>query len=450
MRLATVLIIVISGFSNCLVIVNLTAVQPCNTQIPTEELPNYNISQFQELDAIVDIAQFVNFGESSHDLLEMHLVATRMFRYLVEAHGFRVLIFESAWGVGEAMNQFLASDRNEINAEESFFLNAFQSKPVIELLLWIRRFNRLNPDDHIRLGGYQPEQPVTDINAVWNTMAKSDNFSASTFRPLFDRCKAGSSIYKTDLDFIIYIAQLRKNGQPSFTKEQLSACNAGLDETETFLMKHQEELISKTSLTTFVEIQTHLFSFRSYLNILLVPVDTIFLNKNMSQADAFELGRFLYEEGDKARAQIFQTLYETRYKQSKTMFWMHNWHAMKNSPSVSYSDNIPKGTVSLGTRWARTYSTTQYVVIGSIVPCPRCKTPVRGDALEQRFAAVLRQGSAIVNIRHATESYQHSLALNISGSLLVQNDESHLFDVVLSEQFDAIFYISESKMLHEQ
>ena len=425
------------------------AISGCGTELPTVELVNYNATEFNALDAIVDAAELVNFGESSHGLTGIHLAATRMFRYLVEAKGFRVLIFESAWGVDEAMQTFLSSNRTTFTSEERFFLNAFFSPQTLELLLWIREFNRLNTDDPIRLGGYQPEQPVTDLAALWTMMAKSDKFIASDFEVKFGKCKAVQSKYPTDLDFIVYIGQLRRNGQPSYTAQELADCNRSLNETGEFMAENREELIAKNSLSTFLEGEGHLLSFRAFLNVFSVNVDKVILNKNISEAEAFEIGRIIYQEGDKARTEIFQILYKTRYEGKRTMFWMHNWHAMKNSPLVSYSDNIPKGTISLGTRFAQTYSATQYVVIGNVVACPKCKKPMRDDAHEVRFAAVLERGSSIVNIRHPSEQHQQ-LPLNTSGSLLVQSDETYLFDVVLDQQFDAIYYLSESTLLSEQ
>ena len=422
----------------------------CGMELPTTQLPNYNASEFIDLDSMVEKAQFVNFAESSHGLVGMHLAATRMFRYLVETKGFRVLIFESAWGVDDAMQRFLQdSNRTTLVGDEHFFLNAFSSTVTLELLLWIREFNRLNPTDSIRLGGYQPEQPVTDLNTLWGVISRSDKFIAADFRSKFDKCKAASNEFRTDLDFVLYVNELRKNGQLTFNAEQLSACHHSLNDTKKFLTENREELTRKTSLATFLEAEAHLFSFRSYLNILLVPIDAAMLNKNMSQAEMFELGGLIYEEGDKARFEIFQTLYQTRYKDQKVMFWMHNWHAMKDAPQVWYSDNIPKGTISLGTRLARVYSPRQYIVIGSVVACPRCKTPMRPDALETNFAAILGNGSAIVDAQHPKES-QQKLALAIPGSVLVQSNEKHLMEVVLNQQFDVIYYLSQTKMLFEK
>ena len=437
-------------FSFLFVVSLVNGMPPCGTELPATELPNYNASQFLELDPMMETVQFVNFGESAHGLLGMHLGATRMFRYLVETKGFRVFVFESAWGVDDVMQRFLQdSNRTTLTSNEYFFLNAFYSTSTLELLLWIREFNRLNPNDSIRLAGYQPEQPVTDLNTLWNVISRSDKFNATDFRSKFDQCKAASSDFKIDLDFVLYVNQLRNNGQPSFTTEQLAACNLSLNDTAKFLTENREELIIKTSLATFLEAEAHLYSFRIYANVLLAIGDVFALSTNLSQAEIYALGHRIYEEGDKARFEIFQTLYQTRYKEQKTMFWMHNWHGMKDAPQVWYLDHIPNGTISLGTRLARSLSSNEYLVIGSVVVCPRCKKPMRSDALETSFAAILGNGSAIVDAHHPKASHQ-LLPLAISGSLLVQNDESHLIEVVLNRQFDVIFYLSESKGISEK
>ena len=63
------------------------------------------------------------------------------------------------------------------------------------------------------------------------------------------------SINQIDLDFIVYINQLRRNDQPSFTKEQLFSSNLSLNE-------NREGFIVKTSLASIFfssSIQAELF-----------------------------------------------------------------------------------------------------------------------------------------------------------------------------------------------
>ncbi len=161
------------------------------------------------------------------------------------------------------------------------------------------------------------------------------------------------------------------------------------------------------------------------------------------------MGHTLYEEGHKTRFEIFQTIYETRYKRKKMMFWIHNWHAMKNSPQVLFVFQIPKNAISIGTRLALAHPIAQYVVISSIVACPKCKAPMHDDAFETPFVAILGQGSAFVDIKHPAEHHRH-LPFDSSGSLFSKSDNGHFLDVMLNQQFNAIHYLSESKMLNEE
>ena len=425
---------------------SLTAPVSSKAKMPTVELPDYDPKNFEGLDTIVGSARMVNFGEAAHRMIGMHLAATRMFRYLVESKGFRVFVFESAWRVDEVARDFLASNRTALLSNETFFFNAFNSKYTTELLLWSREFNRLNPNDTIRFAGYQPEQPVTDMNALWTLMGKSSKFSAATFRPQLEPCKVLSSNRTSDIDFIIFINQLLQNGQPSYTKEQRSACNAGLNATDKFIEDNRQELIAKTSPVIHREAQAHLISFRSYLNTLMAVSDNLTLTKNISEAQTLEQGHIIYEEGDLARFEIFNILTETRYKDKKAMFWMHNWHAMKNSPDVTFLGGIPNDTISLGTRLARLHCATDYVVIGSVVGCPQCVKPLREDAFERSFARVLGNKSAIVNMIDVAPQYQN-LPFTTPGSLLEQKSGSAIVDVILDLQFDAICYLPRSEYI---
>jgi erythromycin esterase-like protein len=106
-----------------------------DAKLPTNELPDYNATQFGALDAIVGSAQFVNFGEPTHSLVGIHYAATRTFRYLVEKKGFRIFVFESAWAVDEAIHACLASNFSKTTPNEQYPLSAFHSNQTIELLL---------------------------------------------------------------------------------------------------------------------------------------------------------------------------------------------------------------------------------------------------------------------------------------------------------------------------
>jgi erythromycin esterase-like protein len=66
------------------------------------------------LDAIVGNKKYVNVGEDSHFMVEVHKFIARAFPYLVEKKGFRVFVFESAWGIDDKFQDFMNSDRTTV------------------------------------------------------------------------------------------------------------------------------------------------------------------------------------------------------------------------------------------------------------------------------------------------------------------------------------------------
>ncbi|MGH9837971.1 MAG: erythromycin esterase family protein [Blastocatellia bacterium] len=418
------------------------AAMPTNTASRSE-------ASMKDLETIVGDSALVNFGESSHFMKGLHSFATSAFRHLAEKKGFRVFVLESAWGVDEATQEFFKSDRTAITSDEGFFLNAFGSKETIELLIWIREFNRQHPNDQIRVAGYQPEQPVTDFKALWAFAGKSKNFASADLKSKTAVCKASTGEFKTNIEFIGFTVKQRRAGQPSYTTEERAACLKGIDEVESFIEQNKKELIAKNSLNAYRETQPHLKSLKTYIGTLSRYGDEFTLNKNMTKEQELAWSHEVYETGDKARFEIFQVLRETRYKGKKMMLWMHNWHAAERSDEIEFAGQggIPKGTISLGTRLARTYG-NKLITIGSIVPCPSCKFPERDDGFAPKFAAVFGQGSALIDLRSNLRSklapQSSNLKLDSPGSIIQQFHQSHLIVSDLSRQFDAIYYLSES------
>lgn len=407
-----------------------------------------------QLDAIVGNKKYVNFGEDSHFMTEVHKFVGQAFPYLVEKKGFRVFVFESAWGVDDAFRDFMNSDRTTITGEESFFLNAFSSKNIIKMLIWIREWNRKNPNDKIQIAGYQPEQPVTDFRNLFDFTGKSDKFSSADLKKKAEICRAGTGQFKTDIEFIISTSQRRRSGQLTYTTEERAGCNQAIDEIERFIEFNKKELIKKNSKNAYLESKSHLKSLRTYLNTLTYTLDYGLNNKNASIEQQQALQKKVYEEGDKARFEIFEVLQQTRYKNKKTFFWMHNWHAMKYSSEIEAfgrdekDGSMPSGTISIGMRMAQKYG-KDLIVIGNIVPKAICKNPictpppVRADSLETSFQNVFGEKPMLVDMRKITDA-NRNLPISTSGSIYADINQGHFVKVLLNRQFDAILYLPET------
>lgn len=407
-----------------------------------------------QLDAIVGNKKYVNFGEDSHFMTEVHKFVSQAFPYLVEKKGFRVFVFESAWGVDDAFRDFMNSDRTTITGEEGFFLNAFSSKNIIKMLIWIRDWNRKHPNDKIQIAGYQPEQPVTDFKLLWEFAGKSEKFAPSDLKKKAEICRAGTGQFKSDIEFIIDSSQRRRKNQPTYTDEERTGCNQALDAIENFISQNKKELIKKNSNNSFLETGAHLKSLRTYLNSLTKWLDDTVTTKNPSLELQRKWQKDGYEAGDKARFEIFEVLQKTRYTNKKIFFWMHNWHAMKFAPEVDSfgrkedEPSLPSGTISIGTRMAQKYG-KNLVVIGNIVPKAVCKNPictpppVRADSLETPFQKVFGDKPMLIDMRKITDA-NRNLPISTTGSIYADINQGHFVKVLLNRQFDAILYLPET------
>lgn len=407
-------------------------------------------ASMKDLEAIVDDARLVSFGESSHFLQGMHSFAARAFRHLAEEKGFRVFVFESAWGVEDALREFFASDRAELTQDEGFFLNAFNSPETVALLRWIREFNRRHPDDPIRVAGYQPEQPVTDFQALWAFAGQSKRFRASGLQEKAAPCKASSEAFRTNLDFFRSLFEPRRQGKPTYTPEERAACLEALEEIDHFLKRNRRELIRRTSPGAFEEARLHVLSLRTFIDTIMRAGDALGPGSQLTPEQELELSRDSYTAIDATRFEIFQTLKRTRYAGKKMFLWMHNWHAAMHSEDVESigRGGIPKGTISFGTRLARAYG-DELVTIGSIVGCPGCESPGREDSFGPRLARHFGDGSALIDLRGRDQALVEQLGLRGPGGIYQQLHQSYLLVDDLGRQFDAIYYLSASKRVGE-
>lgn len=425
---------------------------PIFAQTPKEA----DLSQF---DKIVGNKKYVNLGEDSHFMVEVHKLVARAFPYLVEKKGFRVFVFEAAWGTEEAFREFMNSDRTTVTGEESFYLNAFNSKYIVQMLIWIREWNRKHPNDQIQITGYQPEQPIADFRGLWEFTGRSEKFAAAGLKEKAKVCRAGTGEFKTNIEFVIDTSKRRRSGQPTYSKEERGSCNQAIDAIEKFIETNKKELIKKNSNKDYLESKAHLISLRVYLNTLTVILDDSIFNKNPTFAEQQALQKKAYEEGDKGRFEIFEILRQTRFKNKKIFFWMHNWHAMKHASEIEAygrgpSDpSMPKGTISIGERMAKKYG-KDLVVIGNIVPKANCKNPictpppVPENSLETPFQKVFRNNPMFVEIRKNNPS-NRGLPINRAGSLYADINQGTFEQVFLNRQFDAILYLPETTATFE-
>jgi len=116
--------------------------------------PSLDQSELEVLDATIGGSYFVGLGEATHGTKEFFEMKDRIFRYLVENHGFRAIGFEATWGGALHVNRYVLEGIG--TAKEAITKMIFwtwQTEEVVALVEWMREYN-LNHADEEKLFFY--------------------------------------------------------------------------------------------------------------------------------------------------------------------------------------------------------------------------------------------------------------------------------------------------------
>ncbi|MFF8788705.1 erythromycin esterase family protein [Streptomyces sp. NPDC015125] len=119
--------------------------------------PRGNLDDLRPVGRMVKDARVVGLGEATHSSHEFFAMKHRVFRYLVEEKGFRSFALEGSWSTGLRLNDYVLhgkGDPRRIMREE--FQNSYSwwnNSDYLNLLRWMRSYNRLHPHDPVQFMG---------------------------------------------------------------------------------------------------------------------------------------------------------------------------------------------------------------------------------------------------------------------------------------------------------
>ena len=116
--------------------------------------PQPPAGELSRLGGVVRGAAIVGLGESAHGTHTQLRLKHRVARYLVENLGFRTIAWEEGWGSGVAIDRYVTSGRGDPTAIVGDALFMLRTEAMLELVGWMRGFNRGRPDhDKVRFLG---------------------------------------------------------------------------------------------------------------------------------------------------------------------------------------------------------------------------------------------------------------------------------------------------------
>ena len=413
---------------------------------PTPPVNEITYEPLSVLEEVVGDARFVALGEPSHALTGIHEFNTKMFEHLVMNMNFRVFCFESFWHLEFGLADFIKSDRQDITNYEGFLLNAFNSKPSRQLLLFVREFNRQHPNDTISLIGYQPEQPVSDVKTILRFFEDPRLEWPKNTKEVLEKSPFIREGMENDLDAVIYASDRRREGKPGYLAEEYDPIIAATDKLYNYLQDNHNQLSEWLGYNDYILLKQRTMSLHAYAEVWMKELEKAIQAENPDDLSKFT--SLIYSKGDSVRAEIFNLTMESRHKGKKAMLWMHNWHAAKNSPVIDGNpekQHPPEGTVSFGTRMHRKYG-DDYVVVAGAVPCKAC-TYDRSLSIEDKLYEQFSQDTVMLNLSKLSDTLKTKL--DMPGTQWVQAGSSNMESINPLEQYDALYYIPASKLTSE-
>ncbi len=122
-----------------------------NPNLPFDELSSLN--QLGE-------ARIVGLGEATHGTKEFFEMKDRIFRYLVEEHGFKAIAFEMDFAEALIFNDYVLTGEGNLEKlmKEKMFFWTWQTSEVRDLLEWMKNYNLDKAEeDKIQFWGYDTQ-----------------------------------------------------------------------------------------------------------------------------------------------------------------------------------------------------------------------------------------------------------------------------------------------------
>ncbi|MBO2449530.1 erythromycin esterase family protein [Actinomadura barringtoniae] len=115
--------------------------------------PRAPLTDLAPLRRTIGDATIVGLGESTHGASEEAKLKHRVLRLLVERMGFRSIAWEEDWTLGLQLNDYILTGKRDPAA--LLKKGDWQSQEVLDVLHWLRSFNKAHPHDPVRFFGVE-------------------------------------------------------------------------------------------------------------------------------------------------------------------------------------------------------------------------------------------------------------------------------------------------------
>ncbi|MFJ2931656.1 erythromycin esterase family protein [Streptomyces sp. NPDC087219] len=117
--------------------------------------PGGRTGDLRALSAMVGGARVVGLGEATHGSHEFFAMKERVFRHLVDEHGFTTFALEMSWSAGLRIDEYLQGGPGDPRriAAETLAGSPWEREEFVSLIGWMREHNRRRPGHRVHFMG---------------------------------------------------------------------------------------------------------------------------------------------------------------------------------------------------------------------------------------------------------------------------------------------------------
>ncbi|HWM95413.1 MAG TPA: erythromycin esterase family protein [Thermoanaerobaculia bacterium] len=275
--------------------------------------PELGTADLEPLRKLVGKASVVGLGESYHATSGLYVLKHRVFRFLVEKMGFRVLAFETNWQGAEVATRYVETCEGTPEEALQQLHNVWQGTEVSELLQWMCGWNRDHPSDKVAFFGFDIQEPWRDGGDLIAFLGRIGIPGGHAWAEGVRSCEQVTTSHPW--------------GQiPQAIHDQ---CIQALGAIEAHFRSSAEEIRRRVSAQDLEKAKLMVVAVRANQNaVFRMPHD-------------FASG---FNPRDEAMAHVFQTLRAQRFPNARTVIWAADIHVARS--------RLPRGERPMGSHLA--------------------------------------------------------------------------------------------------
>jgi len=273
-------------------------------------VPGNGFKDLEFLETVLKNVDYVALGEATHGTKEFFQMKARLLEFLVKKMGFTVFTIEASYDGCNNINDYVLNGKGDAYtalASQGFW--TWDTKEVIDMIEWMRSYNKSVPDDKkVKFLGFDSQGGGLEV--LQNYFMKVDSLRANQMQ-----------------GFFTILNGLRNNADTTVSTDSIKK------EYFTFLsyfIMNKGNFVQKSSASEY----------ENALHIAVVNgqmLDTYFMDKT-------DIRMKEREWRDYYMASNFEYLVQREKPGTKFVLWAHNGHVSKNSEAYANAGLKPMGS----------------------------------------------------------------------------------------------------------